>query len=299
MVTAENSAALRFTKMHGAGNDFVVLDLRAGPAPSPALCRALADRHTGVGCDLILGVDAPRSNEAVASYRIWTAEGAPSPQCGNGARCVAAWALRAGMTQAPRFTLDSPSGALAVEALGDGAFRIRLCTPQFAPPAVPLAGFDAAQDVYEATLDDGARLRFGAVSLGNPHAVIEVADIRRAPVSRAGPALQKSRYFPKSANVGFVEVVSRTQLLLRVYEFGAGETLACGTGACAAAAVMMRRGRVDRSVSVELPGGALQIAWADDAAPMTLTGPAAFVFDGEFRRPPEHCDAAPAIARSA
>jgi diaminopimelate epimerase/O-ureido-serine racemase len=282
MVNAELSPVIRFSKMHGAGNDFVVLDLRTAPAPSPALCRILADRHTGVGCDLILGVEAPRSAFAVASYRIWTADGSPSPQCGNGARCVAAWVSRAGITREPRFALDSPSGTLMVDALSGQSFRIAMGAPQFAPQKIPLLGYEVEQDVYEADVGGGLRLHFAAVSMGNPHAVIDVEEISRAPVLQAGQALQNSRYFPNSVNVGFAEVVSRDLLRLRVYEYGAGETLACGTGACAAAAVLMRRGRIDRSASVELPGGVLQVSWADDEAPMMLTGPAAFVFDGDL-----------------
>jgi diaminopimelate epimerase len=275
-------AALRFSKMHGAGNDFVVLDLRAAAsAPSPALCRALADRHTGVGCDQILTVEAPRSAASVASYRIWNADGSPSRQCGNGARCVAAWLVRDGAAAGTTFELDSPAGIHAVEALGKGRYRIAMGVPQFAPQAIPLAGFTDAQDEYSAQVD-GQPLRFGAVSTGNPHAVVEVVDIAHAPVAAVGPALQRQGVFPESANVGFAEVVARDMIRLRVFERGVGETLACGSGACAAVAVLVRRGRIDRDVSVSLPGGELRIAWPDDDAQIMMTGPAAFVFEGEW-----------------
>lgn len=268
--------------MHGAGNDFVVLDLRNGAAPpGPDLCRALADRHAGVGCDQILTVEPARSDQAVASYRIWNADGSPSQQCGNGARCVAAWLLRDGAAHGERFALDSPAGTHAVEVLGDGDYRIAMGVPKFAPDAIPLAGFAAAQDEYLLQVD-GTSVRFGAVSMGNPHAVIEVGDAAAAPVAALGPALQRNPAFPESVNVGFAEVASRDRIRVRVYERGVGETLACGSGACAAAAVLMRRGRVDRAVTVSLPGGNLRIGWPDDQAQVTMAGPAAFVFEGEW-----------------
>ncbi len=274
--------------MHGAGNDFVVLDLRAGmPAPSPALCRALADRHAGVGCDQILTIEAPRSGGAAAAYGIWNADGSRSQQCGNGARCVAAWLQRDGTARGSRFLLDSPAGLHEVDALGEGRYRVAMGVPRFAPELVPLRGFGETRDRYEAELSygqpgDGERVHFGAVSMGNPHAVIEVDDIDRAPVARLGPALQASPWFPESVNVGFVQVLARDRVRLRVYERGVGETLACGSGACAAAAVLMRRGEIDRKVVVALPGGELAIAWPEDAAQVSMAGPAAFVFEGEW-----------------
>jgi diaminopimelate epimerase/O-ureido-serine racemase len=272
--------------MHGAGNDFVVLDLRDAPDPSPELCHALADRHTGVGCDLILGVDRPRAAPAVASYRIWTADGAPSQQCGNGARCIAAWALREGLARGPRFALESPSGIHAVEVLGPRTFRIAMGVPRFAPFPGQSAGLPAGlpddRGCHEVELDGGSRVRFAAVSMGNPHAVIAVDDVESAPVARTGRALQESGRVPPTVNVGFAEVVARDRIRLRVFEYGAGETLACGSGACAAAAALMRQGRVERGVSVALPGGELRIDWPEPDAPILMTGPAAFVFEGEF-----------------
>ena len=273
---------LRFSKMHGAGNDFVVLDLRDGaPPPSPEFSRALADRHTGVGCDQILTIEPPRSAGAVASYRIWNADGSNAMQCGNGARCIAAWLVRAGAATDARFVLDSPAGSHAVERLADGRFAVALGVPQFAPQSLPLAGPDSAQDEYALELD-GEPVRFGAVSLGNPHVLIEVADLDAAPVSALGAALQRHPAFPDSVNVGFAERQSRQRIGLRVYERGAGETRACGSGACAAAVILMRRGQVDRELDVALPGGELRIAWPDDTAPVTMTGPATFVFEGEW-----------------
>jgi len=280
---AEPGPRLRFSKMHGAGNDFVVLDLRAGtPPPDAALCRALADRHAGVGCDQILTIEPPRSATAAASYRIWNADGSAARQCGNGARCVAAWLRRDRSAGRHGFDLDSPAGVHAVDVLEDGgSFRIAMGVPQFAPAAVPLAGWTEAQDAYALDVD-GKAVPFGAVSMGNPHALVEVDDVEAAPVAVLGPRLQRDAAFPDSVNVGFAQVESRSRIRLRVYERGVGETLACGSGACAAAAILMRRGRVDRAVAVALPGGELFVEWPDDTSPLLMSGPAAFVFEGEW-----------------
>ena len=275
-------AVLRFSKMHGAGNDFVLLDLRDGtPPPTPELSRRLADRHSGVGCDQIITIEAPRSPGAVAGYRIWNSDGSNARQCGNGARCVAAWLLRDGTARGDGFELDSPGDTHLVERLGDGRFRIAMGVPQFAPQAIPLAGFADAQDEYALDIN-GTEHRFGAVSMGNPHALVQVDDIDAAPVAPLGAAMQAHEAFADSVNVGFVEIDARDRIRLRVYERGAGETLACGSGACAAAAILMRRGRIDRAVAVMLPGGELDIAWPSDTAAITMAGPATFVFDGEF-----------------
>ena len=274
--------ALRFSKMHGAGNDFVVLDLRDGtPPPDAALSRALADRHTGVGCDQILTIEPPRSEGAVASYRIWNADGGNAAQCGNGARCVAAWLVRDGAARGERFVLDSPSGRHEVERLPGGEYRIAMGVPAFDPALVPLAGHDTAQDEYLLALGEPA-VKVGAVSMGNPHALVEVDDVATAPVAELGAALQRHPAFPDSVNVGFAQVLSRDAIRLRVFERGVGETQACGSGACAAAAILMRRGHVAREVSVALPGGTLHIGWRADDAPITMAGPAAFVFEGEW-----------------
>ena len=273
---------LRFSKMHGAGNDFVVLDLRDGtPPPDAGLSRALGNRHAGVGCDQILTIEPPRGDGAVASYRVWNSDGSNAAQCGNGARCVAAWLVRDGSARGDRFVLDSPSGRHEVERLGEHDYRVAMGFPKFAPHTIPLHGFDREQDDY--ALEVGGReLRFGAVSMGNPHALVLVDDVAGAPVAELGAALQRHPAFPDSVNVGFAEVVARDAIRLRVFERGAGETLACGSGACAAAAILVRRGLVDRDVAVQLPGGTLQVGWRDPTAPITMAGPAAFVFEGEF-----------------
>lgn len=275
-------SALRFSKMHGAGNDFVVLDLRDGtPPPDAKLAAQLADRHFGVGCDQILTIEPPRAAGSVASYRIWNADGSNSQQCGNGARCIAAWLARDGAAQGSRFRIDSPVATHEVEALPNGDYAIELGVPEFEPARIPMSGFSSACDPYLLPLA-ASEVHFGAVSMGNPHAVIEVTDTATAHVGEFGPALQASTAFPESVNVGFAEVVAPDRIRLRVYERGSGETLACGSGACAAAAVLMRRGRIARDATVSLPGGDLRIRWPGEGEQVVMSGPAKFVFEGEW-----------------
>ncbi len=273
---------LRFTKMHGAGNDFVVLDLRDGtPPPDATLAARLADRHFGVGCDQILTIEAPRDPASVASYRVWNSDGSSSGQCGNGARCVAAWLVRDGVDPAGGFQIDSPGDSHRVEQLGPAEFAVAMGVPQFEPEQIPLVGFPRSREEYVLPLQ-GESVRFGAVSMGNPHAVLEVGLIDAAPVERLGPLLQQHASFPASVNVGFVQVLDPGHARLRVFERGVGETLACGSGACAAAVVMMQRGRLDRDAVISLPGGDLRVRWPADDAQIILSGPTAFVFDGEW-----------------
>ncbi|MCD9088240.1 diaminopimelate epimerase [Stenotrophomonas sp. SY1] len=273
---------LHFSKMHGAGNDFVVLDLRDGtPPPDAALAARLADRHLGVGCDQILTIEAPRSEGAVASYRIWNSDGSTSQQCGNGARCVAAWLVRAGAVQGDEFVIDSPVRTHAVQRLADDQYAVVMGKPDFEPTQIPLVGFPRAREEYAVSLQ-GENVRFGAVSMGNPHAVLEVGLIDAAPVERVGPLLQQHASFPESVNVGFAQVLDAGRARLRVFERGVGETLACGSGACAAAVVLMQRGRLQRDAVMSLPGGDLRIQWPADDAPIVMSGPVAFVFDGEW-----------------
>ncbi|GGA79117.1 diaminopimelate epimerase [Arenimonas soli] len=275
------AASLRFSKMHGAGNDFVVLDLRGGlPAPTPALARALGDRHTGVGFDQLLTIEDPAQAGAVARYRIWNADGSAAQQCGNGARCVAAWLQRDGVASESMFVLEAPPGPVAVQSLGEGRYALALGVPRFEPADLPFRA-EAAQDSYRFTLG-GQDVVFGIASMGNPHAVVEVPDVDAADVAGLGPALQARAEFPEGVNVGFAQVLAPDRIRLRVFERGAGETLACGSGACAAVAVLARRGRIGRHVFVELPGGTLEITWPGDQSPVTMAGPTAFVFEGDF-----------------
>ena len=273
---------LRFSKMHGAGNDFVVLDLRDGtPPPDAGLAARLADRHRGVGCDQILTIEPPRAAGSVASYRIWNSDGSTSQQCGNGARCVGAWLVRDGAAQGEEFLIDSPLRTHVVQRLDAWHYAVAMGRPGFAPASIPLIGFPRAREEYVVPLQ-GENVRFGAVSMGNPHAVLEVGLIDAAPVERIGPLLQQHASFPESVNVGFAQVLDSGHIRLRVFERGVGETLACGSGACAAAVVLMQRGRLARDAVVSLPGGDLRIQWPADDAQIVMSGPAAFVFDGEW-----------------
>lgn len=273
--------SLRFDKMHGAGNDFVVLDLRGGrPAPSPDVVRALGNRHTGVGFDQLLTIEDSARQDVVARYRIWNVDGSVAQQCGNGARCVAAWLQRDGAATGRHFLLDSPAGLIEVQRLDDGRYSLAMGRPEFSPARVPFhAEVNAVR--HALPLRDG-ELRFGVVSMGNPHAVIEVPSVEDAAVHTLGPELQARDEFPEGVNVGFAEVVAPDRIRLRVFERGVGETLACGSGACAAVAVLVRQGRIGRHVFVDLPGGTLEVTWPADDAAITLAGPAAFVFEGEY-----------------
>lgn len=272
-------AGLRFSKMHGAGNDFVVLDLRNGaPPPDPARCRLIADRHRGVGCDQILTIAAPRTPGAVAAYGIWNADGSPSRQCGNGARCVAAWLVRDGAASG-EFVLDSPADSHRVRALEDGGFEVAMGVPRFAPDAIPLAGVPAEAPLYPVEVD-GRVLALGAVSMGNPHAVLLVDSVDDADVGILGAALETHPDFPRGVNVGFLEIVRPDRVRLRVFERGVGETPACGTGAAAAVAVGRRWGALDEEVDVELRGGVLTVRWPGPGQPLWQTGPTTLVYEG-------------------
>jgi diaminopimelate epimerase len=267
--------------MHGAGNDFVVIDLRGGvAAPSAARIAELGDRHTGIGFDQLLGIDEPDDPAALADFRIWNSEGSPARQCGNGARCVAAWLRRDGLATGTGFRLGSPAGPVEVETLGDDRYAIEMGRPQFAPALVPFRA-TAEADRYSLATPAG-HVHFGAVSMGNPHVLIEVSSVADAPVATLAPHLQARDEFPDGVNVGFAQVLAPDRIRLRVFERGAGETRACGSGAFAAVAVLVRQGRVGRQVSVELPGGTLEIRWPADDAPVTMAGPTTFVFDGEL-----------------
>jgi diaminopimelate epimerase len=272
---------LRFSKMHGAGNDFVILDRRGAREPlSRELAARLAHRHLGVGCDQVITIETPRDAGAVARYGIWNTDGSPARQCGNGARCVAAWLRRDGVREA-RFRLESPSGTVEAQIQGE-RIAIGMGVPDFMPDAIGLRPGTPAADPYMLDFAGGERLYFGAVSMGNPHAVLEVNDVTAADVARVGPRLQQHPLFGDSCNVGFAQVLAPDRIKLRVYERGVGETLACGSGACAAVAVLARRGRVGAEVDVELPGGTLRIDWAGPGRPLWMAGPAEFVFEGEF-----------------
>ena len=276
---------LPFSKMHGIGNDFVVLDCRHGEFALDAVqIRALADRHTGVGFDQLLSVEPPRDPACAFYYGIWNGDGSPSGQCGNGVRCVAAWLHRAGaLALGASVPIESPSGPVTVRLLGPDEVAVDMGEPQFEPARIPFAATQVA-DRYRIDVGD-ATLQVGAVSMGNPHAVVVVPDLADPALLQLGPLLTCHGQFARGANAGFVQQRDRSHLRLRVHERGAGWTQACGTGACAAMAVLHQRGEVDDRVWVELPGGTLQIEWAGPGHPLWMTGPAAFVFDGEWTVP--------------
>jgi diaminopimelate epimerase len=272
---------LAFTKMHGIGNDFVVLDRRDGRGdPLPAVIAAMADRHTGIGFDQLMVLTPPRTPGSIAGYRIYNTDGTPARQCGNGVRCLVAWLQRAGALDGGTVALDGPAGTVACRWLGDGRVRVDMGVPDFDPAQVPfVADGDADAHAVEAA---GQTIAIGVVAMGNPHAVLVVDDVASADVAGLGPTLERHPRFPDRANVGFAAVTGAHAIDLRVYERGVGETRACGSGACAAAAVLIRRGRVSSPVDVRLPGGTLAIDWAGPGTPLAMTGATAFVFDGTY-----------------
>jgi len=271
---------LRFTKMHGAGNDFVVLDCREGKTlPEAAVISRMACRHTGVGFDQLLIIEAAHSADAVAAYRILNQDGSSARQCGNGARCVAHWLVLQGATSANEFVLDSPAGRMNVQHT-DAGYCVDMGPPAFNPADIPLQAEREA--LFYPFEYQGDVLQFSAASMGNPHALFVVESVDAAPVPALGFALQASGRFAEGVNVGFAEVLDRRRIRLRVFERGVGETLACGSGACAAAACLIRSGHVDRSLTVQLPGGTLSIEWPEDSAGIRMTGPAVRVFEGEW-----------------
>jgi diaminopimelate epimerase len=274
--------SLRFSKMHGIGNDFVVLDCRAAPfALDDAQIRALGDRHTGVGFDQLLSVEPARDPSCAFYYGIWNSDGSPSGQCGNGVRCVAAWLHRAGALAAgAEVRIESPSGPASVRLLDAQTVTVAMGEPVFEPARVPFAAQTAA---IACPLIVGADvLTIGAVSMGNPHAVLRVDDLADPALERLGPLITAHPRFPEQCNAGFVQLLDRAHLRLRVHERGAGWTRACGTGACAAMAILHQRGEVDDDVAVALPGGSLQIQWRGPGHTLCMSGPAAFAFEGEW-----------------
>jgi diaminopimelate epimerase len=270
-----------FTKMHGAGNDFIVLDAPDGAAvPSAETFRRLARRHTGIGFDQALVLEKARKPGTAAFYRIFNADGNEVEQCGNGARCIAA--LLAGReASAPQaLTLDSPAGLIHARIEAPQLVSIDMGVPNFKPSSLP---FDAQVEAPRYRLDvAGEAIEIGAVSIGNPHAVLTVASVAMAEVSRLGPAIENHRRFAKRVNVGFMEIIDRTHIRLRVYERGVGETQACGTGACAAVAVGRQHGSLDEDVQVSVRGGELRVNWAGPGEHVWLTGPAEVSFVGYF-----------------
>lgn len=271
---------LSFTKMHGLGNDFIVFDAPSEAAiPNPEAIRRLADRRVGIGFDQALVLMPPRQDGTDVYYRIFNADGSEVEQCGNGARCIGR--LMAQRLDRPLVHMDSPGGRIEASMREDGLVSVDMGVPNFDPASLP---FDALREAEIYPLRVGEKeLRIGAVSMGNPHAVIQVPSVAEADVDGIGPAVENHSRFPQRANVGFMEIVAPDRIRLRVYERGVGETLACGTGACAAVAVGRKLGLLNEEVQVEAPGGRLIVRWEGPGAHVWMTGPAVAVYEGTVR----------------
>ncbi len=273
--------SLRFTKMQGLGNDFIVFDAVRQPVDlDAAAIRRLADRRFGIGCDQILLVEPPRLPGTDFHYRIFNADGSEVEQCGNGARCFARFVRDQGLSDQDEIPVGTAAGPIRLYLEADGQVRVDMGVPRLTPAQIPfLAGSESVTYALEVA---GETLTIGAVSMGNPHAVLLVEDVESAPVARLGPLIEQHPRFPQRVNAGFMQILTPTQIRLRVYERGVGETLACGTGACAAVVSGRLRGLLDSRVRVSLPGGELTIEWRGSSQTLWMTGPATTVFQGEI-----------------
>jgi diaminopimelate epimerase len=272
---------IEFVKMQGLGNDFLVFDAPAPLAGAPidaGRMRALADRHTGVGFDQALMLEAPRDSSNRVFYRVFNADGGEVEQCGNGARCVAALLYARAPERGRELVMESNGGRVHARVRPDGSVSVDMGEPDFAPASIPL---DAPIESLSYSIEVAEEsVELGAVSIGNPHAVLRVEDVKSAPVARLGYAIERHPRFPRGANVGFMQILGAGHIALRVFERGVGETLACGTGACAAVAVGARQGLLEPDVAVELPGGTARVSWKGPGEHAWLTGPAITVFSG-------------------
>ena len=273
---------LKFTKMHGTGNDFVVVDLITQHYKIRSRdVRKLADRHFGVGCDQVRVVEPPQSPEVDFRYRIFNADGSEVEQCGNGARCFARFVREKKLTAKKVISVETAAGVIELRVRPNHDVEVNMGPPQFEPQSIPFAA-QARAPSYSLQVD-GSEVEIGAVSMGNPHAVLRVSSTSRAAVEHLGPLIESHPDFPNRVNVGFMQVVSEREIRLRVYERGVGETLACGTGACAAVVYGISRGWLRESVTVGLPGGKLSVSWAGEGQPVMMTGPTAIVFEGTIK----------------
>ena len=272
---------LIFSKMHGLGNDFVVIDaINQRVSLTPQQVRELADRRYGVGCDQLLLVQESQRADCAFRYRIFNADGGEVEQCGNGARCFVRYVHDRGLTSKIEIRVGTAGGVIVPRLEADGQVTVDMGAPVFEPARIPFAATKQAL-AYDLDLN-GKVITISALSMGNPHAVQVVPNVDSAPVASEGPMIEQHPRFPRRVNAGFMQVVDRHHIRLRVYERGAGETLACGTGACAAVVAGITRGMLDRRVTVTTRGGDLVISWAKEAAPVLMTGPAVSVFEGEL-----------------
>ncbi|TFH89872.1 diaminopimelate epimerase [Vibrio ouci] len=270
-----------FSKMHGLGNDFMVVDcITQNIFFSPDLIRRLADRHTGIGFDQLLVVEAPYDPETDFHYRIFNADGSEVEQCGNGARCFARFVRMKGLTNKYSISVSTKKGKMVLSIEEDDQVTVNMGVPEFEPSKIPFKAKQTEKTYILRTEDK--TLFCGAVSMGNPHVVTVVDDVATADVDTLGPLLESHERFPERVNAGFMQVVNRNEVNLRVYERGAGETQACGSGACGAVAVGVVQGLLDDNVKVNLPGGSLNIQWQGAGKPLYMTGPATHVFDGQL-----------------
>lgn len=273
---------LKFSKMHGIGNDFVVIDaINQQVELTTEQIRLLADRRYGVGCDQLLLVEKSSNPAVDFKYRIFNADGCEVAQCGNGARCFARFVYDKGLTDKTTIAVETASGIIYPSMKSGGEVTVDMGLPRFSPSDIPFI-VDRQSVTYMLPVLDRQDVEIGAVSMGNPHAVLLVDDINTAEVNTLGAIIERHSQFPERVNVGFMEVVNPSQINLRVFERGAGETLACGTGACAAVVSGIQRGLLGREVKVKLPGGELVIEWSNDNASVWMTGPTTHVFDGEI-----------------
>ena len=265
--------------MHGLGNDFVVIDaINQSISMTPKQIHQLASRHFGIGFDQLLLVEKAENNTADFAYRIFNADGSEVSQCGNGARCFALFIREKKLSDKDQITVDTNAGQLLLCFDENDLITVNMGIPKHTPADIPMLATEEAK-FYTVQVNESERA-FAAVSLGNPHAVLQVNDVKTAPVNEIGPDLEKHPIFPERANIGFMQIVDRQHIKLRVYERGAGETLACGSGACAAAVIAIEQNLIEQPVSVELPGGPLKISWQGRGQPVFMTGPAVTVFDG-------------------
>jgi diaminopimelate epimerase len=272
---------LKFTKMQGCGNDFVVLDLITQRLNiNEEIVRQIADRRFGIGCDQVLVVEPPQQPDIDFRYRIFNCDGSEVEQCGNGARCFARFVREKRLTAKQRISVETKSGVIELVATDHNEVVVDMGVPILAPELIPFQANNQAIS-YDLTIAEHT-IQVGAVSMGNPHVVLQVGDIDTELVDQLGPLLEIHPRFPNRVNVGFMEIVSRSQINLRVYERGVGETLACGTGACAAVVSGIQRGMLDSEVTVNLSGGSLHIEWQGEGEPVLMTGPAEAVFDGQI-----------------
>ncbi len=267
--------------MHGLGNDFVVIDaINQHVALTPGQIQFLSDRHFGIGFDQLLLVEKAVSVNADFKYRIFNADGGEVAQCGNGARCFARFVRDKKLSDKDEVRVDTDAGQLLLRFDDDNLITVNMGIPKHAPTEIPVLAEEESR-FYTVLVNDTEKA-FGAVSMGNPHAVIQVTDIKTAPVAELGKALESHAFFPERVNVGFMQVVDRQHIKLRVFERGAAETLACGSGACAAVVVGIEHNLLDHTVCVELPGGSLTVNWLGRGEPVLMTGPAISVFEGQI-----------------